>query len=142
MRAAPVGPGMHSTVPTFGARGRDALVALAVGAGHATWLFAAGGAAVSFPAPVLVWAIGGLALLAAVPAFLLLRRLLVVPAALVVWTSVTVGLAGASAGPQGPFGLYAVAWIVPLVVALALGAIEYGLRRWSGLARPMPLAEL
>jgi hypothetical protein len=74
----------------------------------------------------------GMWLLAAVPVYLLVRRLLVAPAALVALFALADVRAEFTASVEDPHALYFAGWFVFLGVALAAGAVEYGLRRAGG----------
>jgi len=110
-----------------------------------------------FATTQLVWMVGGALLLAGVPAFLAVRLRLATPVVVVagwlVWSAGTTWMAVGAERPDGwlvtasplnryviqgfvPLETYAVLWFLPLGAALAVGAIEYLLRRWLQVSPP------
>jgi hypothetical protein len=115
-------------------RRRAAAVASVAGVGHAgvmTWLAHRLGVGLSGAPrlPFYLYGATGTALLAAVPVYLLVRRRLVAPTALLAAFVLLNARAGLTASVEGPYPLYFGAWFLFLGVVLAAGGAEYGLRR-------------
>jgi hypothetical protein len=123
-----------SWVSVPASRRRAATVATAGGLVHAAvmvWFAARLGVTISGGAvwPLFLFGAVGMWVLAAVPLYLLVRRRLVVPAALLTAFVLLDARAEFTAGVESPHALYFGGWFLYLGVLLVAGAVEYGLRR-------------
>ena len=123
-----------SWLPVPSSRRRAAAVAAAGGLLHAaamSWFAVRLGVSAGDLPDWLVILYGGVGmwLVAAGPLYLLLRRRLVAPAALLTLFGLFDAQAETTGGVEGPHALYFGAWVVPLAVLLVVAGVEYGLRR-------------
>lgn len=122
-------------------RGRSARLASAGGLLHAVamvWFAHRLGVPASGATGWLMYGFGavGMWLLAAVPLYLLFRRRLVAPTALLTAFVLLDVRADFTAGVEDPHALYFWGWFVTLGVLLAVAGVEYGVRRLDGLRGP------
>lgn len=78
------------------------------------------------------WTVFGLVALAGAPTYLLVRYRIVAPTVALAWLVARTGWIQNLPLPDDPLPLYFLAWVVFLAVLLAVGGVEYGLRRAGG----------